>query len=324
MAVRSIRNQYRGINAHLHSLWQGRRGWQDFHDSHIVHLRDDLKAHLIPKGYTAGLQDSLQIRRIGLEVERSAPESDVTIYAVEPQRQRSASPAMMTAPAGEQVMPLLELLRLDEASEKTYNAIVIYERGDEPGEPVAWLELLSPSNKPGGRDGAVYQDKRQRLLETGLVFIELDYLHETHSTLQGLPEYVGAHQADAHPYRILIADPRPSLRQGTGKVRGVDVDEPLPALTIPLLGADGLVYDFGTPYHKTLSDALYGLELVDYAHLPLNFERYSPADQARIANRMLAVLEAQAQGLDLESGPFPVGDLPLDEGLARLKQWTGE
>jgi len=30
-AVRSIKNQYIGINAHLHSLWQSEGGWDEFH-----------------------------------------------------------------------------------------------------------------------------------------------------------------------------------------------------------------------------------------------------------------------------------------------------
>lgn len=42
-------------------------------------------------------------------------------------------------------------------------------------------------------------------------------------------------------------------------------------------------------------------------------------DQARIATRMLAVLEAAANGLDLEAGPFPVKTMPLEMALAKLE-----
>lgn len=84
-------------------------------------------------------------------------------------------------------------------------------------------------------------------------------------------------------------------------------------------GDDVVTVDFGKPYHKTLEDALYGLELMDYRELPENFDRYREDDQRRIALRMLSVLEAAQAGLDLESGPFPVKDLPLDEALKAIE-----
>ncbi|MEZ4869054.1 MAG: hypothetical protein R3C14_47470 [Caldilineaceae bacterium] len=58
--------------------------------------------------------------------------------------------------------------------------------------------------------------------------------------------------------------------------------------------------------------------MVDYSQLPLHFDRYSPADQARIANRMAAVLQAARDGVDLESGPLPAGALSLAEALAAI------
>ena len=36
--MRSVRNQYLGINAHLHSYWQAVRGWNNFHNPYIVQL----------------------------------------------------------------------------------------------------------------------------------------------------------------------------------------------------------------------------------------------------------------------------------------------
>ena len=54
---------------------------------------------------------------------------------------------------------------------------------------------------------------------------------------------------------------------------------------------------------------------LDYSQLPLNFDRYREADQARIVSRMLAVIEAAQAGRDLEQPPQPVEPLPLDEAL---------
>lgn len=76
--IRSIRNQYHGINAHLHSYWQSKGGWHSFHGNHIADLLRTLRAALLPMGYTADLETSLQVRR--LEQRISEPESDVTIF----------------------------------------------------------------------------------------------------------------------------------------------------------------------------------------------------------------------------------------------------
>jgi hypothetical protein len=52
----------------------------------------------------------------------------------------------------------------------------------------------------------------------------------------------------------------------------------------------------------------------------LNFDRYSHDDQRRIVCRMLAVLNAAPDGVDLESNaPLPVESLSLEEGLRQLQ-----
>ena len=73
--VVAVKNQYLGINAHLHSFWQKMGGWKEFHTSHIVDLTRILKNDLLPLGYTAGIEDSLQIRREGSD--DGYPESDI-------------------------------------------------------------------------------------------------------------------------------------------------------------------------------------------------------------------------------------------------------
>ena len=88
-------------------------------------------------------------------------------------------------------------------------------------------------------------------------------------------------------------------------------------MKIPLNGDDVLTFDFGVPYRKTFEEIYLG-DQVDYSVLPLNFERYRPQDQARIAGRMLNVLEAHRDGKDLESGPFSVIPISLDEALVNI------
>lgn len=326
LPVRSIKNQYRGINAHLHSFLQSEGGWPEFHTRHIVHLADALKSILLPMGYTTAIEPSIQIRRIDTFSEPAYPEADIAVYDFDSSRlQKPLSPLRISHP-GELVLSVEDMLREESLSEKDYNAIKIYELKPvklDRGEPIAWIELLSPSNKPGGQDARTYFNKRASLIEGGMVFIEIDYLHESSPALPGVPNYRirknQASETDAHPYRIVIADPRPDIKSGVVRVNEFDVDAPIPTLIIQLSGDDTLTFDFGLPYQKAYVEALYGLEWVDYSRLPIHFERYSLADQTRIAARMLAVLEAARDGIDLESGTFPVKEVDLETALAEMK-----
>jgi hypothetical protein len=321
--IQSIRNPYRGINAHLHSRWQNRGGWNSFHTNHISDLARALKPVLAPLGYDAETEYSLQIRRPGDSPLR--PRADVLVFDQVPGRVRPVSRGMGGAVA-ELELPMSAVLDLDDP-EEVYSAVAIYPVTDgerDRGEPVAWIELLSPTNKPGGSAAEDYRAKRQWLLQSGLVVVEIDYLHESPPTIRDIPVYYAPGRADvpqpgAHAYHITVIDPHPALMQGRSRTTFMDVDDPLPRVTIPLAGADVLAFDFGAPYQRTLTELTYG-RLVDYRHLPDHVERYSPADQARIAARMLAVLEAARAGRDLETDPLPTTPGELDDLLARLQQ----
>src|SRR5256885_17226605 len=66
MAVHIKKNQYRGVNAHLHSTLQTpgtasqSSSWRSFHEQHVIHITDALNAQL-PEGYIALNEPSLQI-----------------------------------------------------------------------------------------------------------------------------------------------------------------------------------------------------------------------------------------------------------------------
>ena len=319
MPTRFRKNQYCGINAHLHSLWQSEGGWNNFHTPHISALTVALKAQLLPLGYTARVEDSLQIRRADDSLRR--PKSDITIYDLIPARPPTIQSAAGHTLTGV-VLPLSVLLDENPVSEKRYRAIGLYPR-DENQKPVGWIEVLSPSNKHPGDDNDAYLAKRDSLLENGIVFIEIDYLHETPPTIPHVPDYSQLRAGRTHPYRIIVLDPRPRLAEGQASINEFDVDEPIPTVTIPLSEGDLIDVDFGAPYQKQFEDMLYGLESVDYEQLPLHFDRYTEVDQARIVARMVAVLDANRHGENLnETPPRPIVTLPLREGLSRLAEWS--
>ena len=327
--VRSVKNQYRGINPHLHSLWQAEGGWGDFHTPYIAALTVALKGQLLPLGYTAHVEDSLQIRRA--DGSTRYPRADISIYDLKPSRSPGLAPyADGTGTAGVLsgwVLPLVDVLDENPITEKPFRAITIYER-DTHDQPVAWLEVLSPANKRPGDDRDSYLSKRADLLAQGIVFVEVDYLHETPPTLRRVPDYSRTQrlsQSKPYPYRIMVFDPRPNVDAGQASINEFAVDELIPTVIIPLNGSDRIGADFGAVYRKQYEEMLYGLETVDYAELPVHFDRYSEADQQRIVTRMLAVLEAAAHGTDLEKLDdiaLPLMDVPsLVEALAQLAAW---
>ncbi len=302
-AVHSIKNQYFGINAHLHSFWQGTGKWHRFHNMQITQLLVALKAQLIPMGYTAETEASLQIRRIADRERR---------------RSQPTSPFNATGAA---TLTVEDFVEVEEDSNHPYYAIAIYERlVNAEAQPVAWIELLSPTNKGRTLDAYTYRAKRTELLRNGLVFVEIDYLHESPPTFERLADY-SAQAQTAHPYRIVVLDPRPDFHTGPVFLHEFDVDQAIPTVTIPLIGRDQLAFDFDAAYQKTFTDALYGYDL-DYRQLPLNFQRYSQADQGRIAAKMVAVLEAVQHGVDLETGPLRAVEMELSAALAQIERFS--
>jgi hypothetical protein len=247
--VHAVKNQYLGINVHLHSYWQAEQKWNRFHNAHITDLVKLMKAQLLPLGYTAEMEESLQIRRVGDDLLRRS-KSDFLVYDSTPERPFTVH---TTSASGLTVAELIE-----EDVEHPYFAIAIYERkyDSQRGQPVAWVEL---------------------------VLVELDYLHETPPTYSLLLDYSDRERRHpkARPYRIVMLNPRPDMKSGPTLVREFDVDERIPVVDIPLNAGDILTFDFGAAYGKTFEEMLYGLEAeADYTQLPSSFDRYSQADQA--------------------------------------------
>ncbi len=283
-----LTNPYNGINAHLNSQLQNDGTWADFHTVHIGDLTKALKKQLLPMGYIVGIERSLQIRRPddNLHLMRG----DVVVYDKAPARPELAS-ATATL---ELVMPISELIEIEETLD--YKAIGIYQllpNKRQRGQLVAWLELLSPSNKPPHSDYREYQEKRHDLLYGGVVFIELDYLHQFPPTFRHLANYT-TFEPDSHPYRIAVIDPRPDMQTGKALLKQFDVDDAIPAVPIPLNAEDTLLFDFGQPYTATFEGLSYGAEL-DYSHLPMLFETYSPADRVRIQQRMATMMTPKTE-----------------------------
>lgn len=202
-------------------------------------------------------------------------------------------------------------------SDKPYSAIAIRKRDTSDDEqPVAWIELLSPTNKGTSSDANAYRAKRMNLLSAGLVVVEIDYLHQTPPTFETIPPYEpdkdGNWNPKARPYRVLVLDPRPELVNGPAWNIEFGVDEYIPRVTIPLSGDERIEVDLNIPYDQTFKTGFYG-DQVDYAVEPPGLERYAPWDQVRILGRMIALIERsqRQRSAELSSAVEPI-DAPLD------------
>jgi hypothetical protein len=157
-----------------------------------------------------------------------------------------------------------------------------------------------------------------------LVFVEIDYLHETPPTYASISPYrktsKDTENSLAYPYHIYVLDPREKYERGPAWVYSFAVDDPMPTVTIPLSGTDFVKFDFGIPYTKTFEDGFLGDE-VDYSELPPHFDHYNQRDQTSIARRMLAVLQAASEGVDLEIGSFPVAEVDLETALKQIETY---
>jgi hypothetical protein len=289
MPIFRTQNQYRGVNAHLHSLFQSRHGpqWMSFHRSLIISMTYYLNG-ILPRPYRARGEDSLQIQISGDEpadkTRRRVP--DITIYQVsEREPDGRAALAEVDQPSWQadrsEVYPLLDDIA----------AIVIYRTDREPHIPVARLELLPPSNMAGGIDQEKYVFNRREALRSGLPLVEINYLHEYHPPVPGMPVYPA--DENAFPYQITVTDPRLDPPLNAVQAWGFGVDRPFPKLPIPLAGTDRVVVEFSAPYNQAFEGNRLG-EDVDYEQEPPRLTTYRADDQSAIRARMAAVAAAQA------------------------------
>lgn len=269
----SMKNPFPGVNPYLNGRLQTHTGdWPEFHTLHIGDIFALMKAQLLPMGYTAGVEQSIQIKHIDTGW-ITRPRADITVYTPDTPRSPAGKPASDT---GEVILPLVEWVNIEDV--EFYQAVTI--RQDAQSTPIVWLELLSPSNKLPQRGFEDYRDKRARVLAQGIVFVEIDYLHQSPPTFPALADYSRG-EPGAYPFRITVIDPRPALREGEGRSRQFDLSQPIPTVALPLNGDDVLHFDFNAAYQTTFERGSYGYE-IDYSQPPPDVNSYGAADQAVI------------------------------------------
>jgi hypothetical protein len=287
------KNLYPGVNPHLNSVLQSPEGgWVSFHADYIGRLADFLE-QVLPDNYSPMVEKSLQVGILDLtdtpKEGRSRTRPDVVVLLkTEQERQPLIA-------ASHQRMPTLSLPIIEEFDdEDDFYGLVIYrmEGKNLPGMPVARFEVLSPANKPGGSHYDQYMSNRRRTLYSGLNLVEIDFLHERHPILPKIPRYL-LRDSEAHPYYILVTDPRPTIHEGMTDIFGFDVHEVVPILPIPLDGEDEIEVDFGKVYDLVIENRRALRSLIKYDEKPEHFETYSTEDQQYILQRMAEIADSE-------------------------------
>jgi hypothetical protein len=285
--IRSIKNQYRGINPLLHDRWQPTKEWNAFHQIHIGDLTKLLRQALIPLGYTTYNVESLQNR------------GNLRQY---PSDERS----------GYSVREMIDY------------AVQILDRRENK-KPIAWIELLSVTSAPdiiSINDGlSDYDYARWDLLEKGQILIELDYLTHSEHPIWAIKDIPYSIQV-TDPRESFDKTTGKFITKNIAYQKiSFEVDEPIPNLEIPLSGSETLSFDFNAAYQKTYEEMLYGLEL-DYRTERLRLPQYGGHNnQHRHLARLITVLEAANAGQDMEAAPFPLVEIPanIEEALEKFE-----
>ena len=278
-------NQYVGVNPHLMSELQTPGSgsntslYPDFHLSGIAQIKNTLNRELLPPGYRANAETSLQISS---KYESSSPEPDVGIYSKSPRAALSGKEKRESAAQPSAVLDL------------------VIEQPDHPmgigihnklGQLVTWIEVLSPSNMPGQPHAAAYQANRARCLKSGVPLVEIDLLHEYRSPTPGVPPYppVEGQTEASNPYLITVSNPRAEevemYRWG--------INEHLPIVAIPLGGHDAIDFNFHSWWENIWRDGRLG-DFVDYSVEPARMNKYSTRDQEIIREPMQTIAETRS------------------------------
>jgi len=285
----NLKNPYPGINPHLNSLLQTPGTddqpslWATFHGQHISHITDFLNEKL-PTNYIAFSEHSLQSRGEdtdgGLVISR--PEPDVTVF-------RQGSGVALAEQVAYQ--PTWQV-RIEEAidPEDLMRAIVVRKLSGQStiGAPVLRIELLSPSNKPGGSHYTAYRSRRIEAIESNVPLVEIDYLHESTSPIVGLPHY--PQHEKSYPYYIAIHDNRPTWKDGYTTVYGFPVGRTIPKLILPLDDKNTIEFDFDAPYQHTYERGRWG-QLIQIDRQPARFDTYNQVDMNTISAKIAALIE---------------------------------
>ena len=226
-------------------FFEWRNRWLDFHTAFVNEL-SDLLLNVLPKGYDAPIQEQINI------IDREGDEP-AGIYADAAVVESEMSPRMARPSGGTATLGRPVTLPLSATEPEPHPWVEVRTlEGDE--RVVTIIEVLSPTNKRGRR-AAEFAAKRSAALRRGVNWVEIDLL------LAGRRIELGRPLPEGDYYAHVVREARP----GEADVYAWALAEPLPAVPVPLLPADGeVVLDLPAVFAATHERRQYARRL-DYA-----------------------------------------------------------
>jgi hypothetical protein len=201
-----VPSPFPGMNPYL----EGSGDWEDFHGGFLHRLRAQLTLKVIPR-YRVRVDKQVYLREMPDLPWRLVGKPDLAVTGGH--GAATVAVAVMDSPVKVQ----LQLAAVEEVS---LRRLEILDTDSE--EVVTVLELLSPANKSKGSDRVQYLRKRERLIESGVNFVELDLLRGGPRTSPDIP---------ACDYCALVARIAEVPTAGVWPWRLAD---PMPPIPVPL------------------------------------------------------------------------------------------
>jgi hypothetical protein len=248
----------------------------DFYDSLITYLRENLQASL-PAPYYAAIG-----HRVWIAASRRSIGPDVHVLRSRPRVQDPSEQAGTLAIATPRASrPVVVKVLHDEFREPF---LEIYADSAEGKRLVTSVEILSLSNKtPGEQERELFLRKQKELLASRVNLVEIDLLRGgEHATAVPLDSALAS--CGGFDYHVCV---HPFDDFESFFVYPIVLEEPLPAIDIPLLPGDSPVtLDLQTVFNRCYGAGPYARE-IDYMQDTITPPL--PADKADWAARLLQI-----------------------------------
>ncbi|MCS7209067.1 MAG: DUF4058 family protein [Fimbriimonadales bacterium] len=218
----AAQNPFPGMNPYLEDPTL----WGDIHHTLVGMLRRQINRAL-PEGYVALIQERVYVETTDTR-KHYLPDVAVGVARREPARSAEASSAATVADAPVHIQILAEPVREP--------FIEIHSLRTKNRRLVTVIEILSPTNKTPNSEGRrLYLQKQRDLLRSTTHLVEIDLLHEgVHTVFPPLE----ALRRVRDTWDYLICLHRAGWGGAEADVWFIDLAQPLPQISIPLLAPD--------------------------------------------------------------------------------------
>jgi hypothetical protein len=231
--------------------------WPSFHHRLANEIADQLTAFIGPK-YYADIEIQTALEKVNITTSRHII-PDTGVYERgphSPELREPAVPVLTKEPITISEAPLKRTVLV--AGRTKLRSVKVFVTGTD--ELVTAIELLSPYNKRRHEGLSIYQEKRERILQSSVHFIEIDFLRGGRRPGQEV------NNPPLDTDYVLLVNRNQDGERRISEIWPLAISDPLPVLPVPLLAPDpdapldlGLAvrevyrrarYDWRIDYHK--------------------------------------------------------------------------